>query len=57
MPTARHKLNAASINGILIVAGIVAFFGQSWTVFWLLVAILLGTSLMSGDIRPQSPRK
>ncbi|WP_296455804.1 hypothetical protein [Rubinisphaera sp.] len=57
MPNARHKLNAASIHGILIVAGTVAFFVQSWPFFWVLVAILLGTSYMSGEIRPQSPRK
>ena len=57
MPNARHKLNAATIHGILIVAGIVAILVQSWLCFWVLVAVLLGTSLMSGDIRPQPPRK
>lgn len=51
MPNARHKLNAASIHGVLIVAGTVAFFVQSWPFFWFLFAILLGTSCLSGDIR------
>jgi hypothetical protein len=48
---ARHKLNTAAINGILVVAGAIAFFCQSWTVFWVLVAILGASAIHSGDIR------
>ena len=37
MPNARNKLNASAVHGVLLVAGVVAFLGQSWPVFWLLV--------------------
>jgi hypothetical protein len=49
--TARHKLNAATFNGILIVAGLAALLLQSWKAF-VLVAIVLAVSAWSaGDIR------
>ncbi len=57
MPNARDKLNAAAIHGVLIVAGVVALFVQSWLIFWLLVVVLLATSVMAGDIRPTSRHK
>lgn len=54
---ARHKLNASAIHGVLLIAGVIAFLGQSWSVFWLLVIALLATSVMSGDIRPTGHRR
>ena len=51
MSTAKDKLNAASIRGVVLVAGVVALLLKSWSIFWLLVAILLLTSVMAGDIR------
>ncbi len=51
MPNARNKLNAGVIHGVLLVAGVIAFAGQSWPVFWFLVAILTATSFMAGDLR------
>jgi len=54
---ARNKLNASAIHGVLLIAGVIAFFGQSWSVFLLLVIALLATSVMSGDIRPTGSRK
>ncbi len=55
--TARHKLNAAAINGCLIISGIAGLFFQSWTVFLLVGAALLLIALCSGDIRLDSDRR
>ena len=52
MPTARHKLNAASIPGILVIAGLVAALTGSWWVFLGLFAVLIATAVHAGDIRP-----
>jgi hypothetical protein len=51
MSNARNKLNAGTIHGILLVAGVVAFLGQSWPLFWFLVAVFMATSFMAGDLR------
>ena len=48
---AKNKLNAGYINGALGVAGLIAFFAQSWTVFAVAMVALLATSLLAGDIR------
>ena len=52
MPTARHKLNSAAMLGILIVAGLVAAVAQSWWIVFGLAAVLLGSAVYSGQIRP-----
>ena len=57
MSNARDKLNAASIRGVILVAGVVALLLKSWSIFWLLVAILLLTSVMAGDIRLNGKRQ
>lgn len=59
MPNARNKLNAAAIHGVLLIAGAIAYFSQSWLVFWLVVVALVATSFLSGDLRlpPRSGRK
>ena len=51
MSNARNKLNAAAIRGVVLVAGLLALLIGSWPIFWLLVAVLLVTSIMDGDIR------
>jgi hypothetical protein len=49
--SARSKLNAAYINGSLILAGVAGVVMQSFGVFLLaLIALLIG-NLLSGDIR------
>ena len=48
---AKNKLNASYINGVLIVAGVIAFVTQSWTVFAVAMVALLATSFLAGDIR------
>ena len=57
MSNAKDKLNAASIRGTVLVAGVIALLLESWSVFWLLVAILLLTSAMAGDIRLNGQRR
>ena len=54
--TAREKLNAASVNGSLIVAAIAGCIAESWTVFLLVAGILLMLAVHCGDIRT-SPRR
>ena len=54
--TARHKLNAATINGCLIISAIVALIFKSWLVFVLVTTALLITAACAGDIRLTSGR-
>ena len=49
--SARHKLNVSYVNGILLVAGVIAALCDSWSVFFLLAAIFAGLAIHSGDIR------
>ena len=49
--TARHKLNGASINGALIVAGLVGLFRQSPAIFVIALVALVATSVISREIR------
>ena len=55
--SARHKLNQAVIQGCLIVAALVGLLFQSWLVFLLTAAVLVGLSISSGEIRWHSSRK
>ncbi len=55
--SARHKLNQAVIQGCLIVAALVGLLFQSWTVFLLAAAVLVGLSVHSGEIRGPARRK
>ena len=48
---ARTRLNASYINGATIVSGVVAAVFGSWSLFCLLVVVLLATSIYTGDIR------
>ena len=54
--SARQKLNAAYIQGGLIVAAFVGALVQSWVVFAIAAAVLIGLSLLGGEIRPRSRR-
>lgn len=49
---ARQKLNAITIQGCLIVSGIMGLVSQSWLVFLIAAVVSIGGSLAGGDIRP-----
>ena len=42
---------AAAVRGAFIVAGLIALVVESWPLFWLMVAVFLGTALLDGSIR------
>ena len=48
---ARHKLNEIHLLGAVGIAAIVGALAQSWTVFFIAVAILVGGSIYAGDVR------
>ena len=48
---AKRKLNSAYFHGALGVAALVGAAAGSWPVFWLASAVLVATSIYSGDIR------
>ena len=49
--SARQKLNQSYIQGCLLLASVVGFVCESWTVFWIAAAIFAAGSLHSGEIR------
>ena len=49
---ARQKLNHAHVNGALIAAGVLGLVTGSWTIFIVAGAVLIGTAICGGDIRP-----
>ena len=51
---ARQKLNQAYVNGALVVAGVAGLVTESWAVFIIVAAVLIGVSTYSGDIRTKS---
>jgi hypothetical protein len=53
---ARQKLNQAYFLGSALVAGLVGYATQSWTVFGIVLALLVLSSLHAGEIRP-GPRR
>lgn len=48
---ARKKLNTANINGAIMFAALAAYFSDSWIVFLIAVAVIIGLAIYSGDIR------
>jgi F0F1-type ATP synthase assembly protein I len=50
--SARRKLNAAFFNGSLIVAALVGWLFGSWTVFALILVVLVIGNFVAGEIRP-----
>jgi len=53
--SAREKLNQANINGVLLVAGLIAACAESLTVFVTLTVIFTALAIHAGEIRT-SPR-
>lgn len=51
MTNARRKLNAASIHGVLLVAGLIAAISGSWTIFGVLAVVLTLSAIHAGDVR------
>ena len=52
----RQKINAAYLNGSLIIAAIIGLSTQSWWIFIASLLVILATSLYTGGIRPKSSR-
>ncbi|MFO1065514.1 MAG: hypothetical protein U0892_16745 [Pirellulales bacterium] len=48
---ARKKLNTAHVNGAIIFAVLAAWFNDSWIVFVIALAVIIGLAIYSGDIR------
>jgi hypothetical protein len=48
---ARSKLNSASLNACLLIAGTVGILAGSWTVFAIALAGVVATRIISGSIR------
>lgn len=53
--SARQKLNQAYINGVLLIAGLIAACAESLTVFVTLTVIFIALAIHAGEIRT-SPR-
>jgi hypothetical protein len=52
---ARQKLNGAYFNGSLVIAALVGLVTESWPVFLVALAVLLGFNLLLWEIRPGRP--
>lgn len=51
--SARHKLNHFHLTGDIVLAGIAGLLTQSWPLFFLALAVLVGLDLQAGQIRPR----
>ena len=49
---ARQKLNAAAVNGCILLAGVIGAACGSWFSFGVALALAIGIALIAGDIRP-----
>lgn len=49
--TAKHKLNAAHINGTLLVAAVFGIASESFIVFLFVASLLIGGAMHDGSIR------
>ena len=49
--TAKHKLNAANINGALLIAAVLGTLTESWIVFLIVAGLLISSGLHDGSIR------
>jgi hypothetical protein len=54
---ARKKLNRAAVNACALVAGIIGAASGSWVVFGIALAVAVGLSAYSGDIRLKPRRR
>ena len=55
--SARHKLNQANLNGVLLVAGVAALLFGSWEIFLLLAVLLTLSAVIGGGIRLSGKRR
>ena len=55
--SARHKLNQANLNGVLLIAGVAAFLFGAWEVFLLLAVLLTIGAIIGGGIRLSGRRR
>lgn len=53
---ARQKLNAAFLQGSLLVATIIGIYAESWLVFLVSLLLSVATAIYTGDIR-LTPRR
>ena len=49
--TAKHKLNAAFLNGALIIAAVLGILSGSWIVFLIAAGVLIAGNIQDGSIR------
>ena len=49
--SARHKLNSAHMSGALGLAAILGVLSQSWAIFLIAAAALIGGAVYAGDVR------
>ena len=54
---AREKLNQAYLNGAVVLGAVIGLVGQSWTLFWLAAAYVIGSNIYAGGIRPKPGRE
>lgn len=50
---ARQKLNASYFNGSLLLAALIGWLAQSWALFFVALAVLLGLNVYQDEIRPR----
>jgi hypothetical protein len=48
---AKQKLNVAVFNGAMVFAGLAGLLTRSWTVFAVVLALMVGAAFLAGDIR------
>jgi hypothetical protein len=49
---AKRKLNSLYFQGAVVTAGVAGLLTQSWTVFFVVLALLTAAAVISGNIRP-----
>ena len=54
---ARGKLNAAFVNGSIVLAAVTGYAFSSWTVFLVVLAAGIALSFYLGDIRPSARKR
>jgi hypothetical protein len=50
--TAKHKLNSANLLGALLIAGLIGWLTESFTVFVIALIALVVAALHAGNLRP-----
>jgi hypothetical protein len=48
---AKQKLNVAVFNGAIVFAGLAGLLTKSWTVFAVVLALMVAAAYLAGDIR------